>query len=797
MVRTKSALFYAVASCLLVTSISGCSLKRFWGEPAANGGVIEMPASTGECRPLSRILEAEDEESQATLNCWAGTLEQIWTRIAGRERDVLSNDEINVLVKKGILTFGGGIESDQAKLVGIRRLLGLGNSLHRSELKSWIDLFKSKRVDLRLLYSNYQLRSQKLLKLQYSDIALAASALGPVLQKMNWSMSSAELSATLLGVLDVKDPEVRKMFEPASALAINFLNSICPSFTAKDMWSTSELGTCLVKGTQHFAVGAAWFEFVFDPVDVDYLLIAKARDGLEAVYPRVESWFKDPSLTKFAVQRVLDFSLAMGVTPPESLTRSLDILSRFNDKSSGDFFDPTLYSRLFGIFAKFQDELLVSMEPFIRAQLRGACANAQAENWHTCILDVPSRFARAEFPLRRALQIKNVRYGMKVDPFNGNRFSWILFYDRIAAEMITAFAGFSKDGKKETVIRSQLGDDSDPVVQLISGGLESYETVRGFIVNIQRKIQGLPFVDSNTFQKLRFLNPKGLARLVTMTNQLLVQRSFEDRNSFEKAAAMLTNLSPESPVYLDRLALAAVLNLVDSLGAYKQVYLHHLQAIDSRDMRVWAKQEELDSGVDYLISREDFRQSLSELLRDNFPRTFESCMEFHFETSCAIAFDQILPDVDGKPGFIHLGDLDAVTIMASAMEGLFDTCDQSGDGKLSWSLFDGNDELDCAYVKIKDTIKRLIQARIISSSKTERAGINFLLDFMNANVLTRAMGKASLMRGTKSNMIVNWPLFWMNRDASIGSVYGLLADVIDHDEVNRLRKQQKPNLSFY
>jgi len=48
-----------------------------------------------------------------------------------------------------------------------------------------------------------------------------------------------------------------------------------------------------------------------------------------------------------------------------------------------------------------------------------------------------------------------------------------------------------------------------------------------------------------------------------------------------------------------------------------------------------------------------------------------------------------------------------------------------------------------------------------------------------------------MVRGTKRNLLLHWPLFWIYDDASIGSMFGLVSDVMDSSKAKRARKAAK------
>lgn len=236
-------------------------------------------------------------------------------------------------------------------------------------------------------------------------------------------------------------------------------------------------------------------------------------------------------------------------------------------------------------------------------------------------------------------------------------------------------------------------------------------------------------------------------------------------------------------MYLDQMAVTAVIVLADSLSTFRGEYLKVLAP-----QQVMVQVDGQERGT---VLRSTLALALPEMLKNNFPRTYRACNEFGFDASCAIAFNGLLPDSSKNGTAVFVADLDIMTIAAAAVEGLLDTCNVDGNEVLSWDAADGNDELDCGFVRIKDILKRLIEVDVIHASSGTRVLANLALETINSTFVTRVIGKVALVRGTRKQVLLHWPLFWLHNDATIGSVLGLVSDIMEPDLAKKGRKKAK------
>jgi hypothetical protein len=237
-------------------------------------------------------------------------------------------------------------------------------------------------------------------------------------------------------------------------------------------------------------------------------------------------------------------------------------------------------------------------------------------------------------------------------------------------------------------------------------------------------------------------------------------------------------------LFVDRPAITAMLTTLTSLPHYRETALKEFLGGDDA-----AKAAMNDNKP---FSREVFRSHIGDMLRRNFPRTYESCMRFGFDISCEIAFDEVMTSPDPERNLITPSDIDLVTLMAIGMEGVFDSCGKNKDGKLSASIFDGKDDLDCGFTRMKDVAIHLLDSHIVQIAPGTQKLAESMLEMINAVFVTRTVGKVALVRGTKGGALFNLPLFWaFGKTATIGSSYALLSDVVASDRVKQAKSKAR------
>jgi len=755
----------------MLLSASGCSFTQWWGEKPKAPGIVEMPDRGPSCPDVSLLLEGTDAQSRVALDCLEGQLGSLWTDVYGKTKGVLADEEVETLIKKKILGIPGDPEKAVKRFFAARRLLGLPTPLTKPSVESWLGLLKKYRPSIRRAYQAYQSNT-----VQYQDIELVTEAFAAALRQMNWSLDAHELAREISSIFEIHDYDILNAFQAAGYVGVNVVNFVCPAAATRDFWNARELAACMEQVVQEFKVGEAWVNFAFGPLHVPSdRELAAIKYSLNGLAQRIDFWFSQPSLGELEVPRWVDLSQKLGINPPDNLLDSLDRVKLFNKKSSKRAIHPSLMISLFKVVKEWQEMVLAGVSDFSAGMERGDFS------------EIRKRSPEVDLVLR----VKNLRYGQKVAPLDNASFAWTLFY-YVLSDRIIKVLDTDGDGR----INEDTTNQESDVVGLLSLGLKTYPVVHGFVANIFHKLNGEPFEDARSSPILKTLDPEDLVRVMTMSHEVLVDRDLKERNEIVNLLDKLFYSYGSGSTVLDKKDLTAIMVLIDSFGAFRTSYTKILQDRVSLSLESPDAKDEFGRdipGADErkpLVPRAFFREKMPELLAEAFPRTFEACKKFGFHRSCAVVFDEVLPNVDvalvdegvyGPPQpMISINDLDLFTLIAAGGESLFDACDYNNNGKLSMSInwFKGHDELDCGFRQIKTFIGRLMSADVIQGTGTAKATAKSVLWVINSNFITRDWAKLALAQGSTG---LFKPLFSPKFSAKLGALYGISAELLNKD----------------
>lgn len=771
--RRISFIFFIVGIILSFALMNGCSLKDQWGEKS-KPSIISQPATTQkECPSILNILTETEESSQYTLQCWTQQIDKIWTLVNGEKTESLSDTEIASLIRNRVIETQGDPEQTIQRILMIKRLLGFKGDLSRKKVDEWLNWIKSQRQEARSLYEKI-VDSKSYIS--FEDVKQSLHIISSGLHRMDWVMKSSDFSHALITAFEIQDPDILGGLEAGSEVAINALNMVCPTFQSPEIWYAQGIASCLDLMSQKFQPARAWIEFLLNPVDeISNEQIQKIRESLNGFSVEMNEWFHSPQLTPLYPTRWIEFSRQMRANPPTNLLDSLRVIRRFKYRSTEEAIYPEAIIRGFEIIQRTQESILEGIQKFVEATRNHQCKNPEATYWTKCILPDYDLVANQVPSLKIALRVKNIRYGQKASPLNGEQFAKISLFYQLAGQVIELFHNECRPSSipwkncNPNFITTDLGDENDNLVQLITVGVSATETIQRFIGNIERKIKHRPFNESRPLINRRW-NIGGFARLIAITSDLLVKRSAEESNILTSLLSMII-LPNKSSLYLDQLSITAILTHIDSLPQYRDSYLEVLKEDhDSKKLQ---------------ISRDTIIQNIEPLLRENFPRTYESCTTFGFNKSCKVTFEKLFVQGPKMSEYIDVADLDILTITATGLEGLLDSCDQDHDSRLHSmllsGLFNSNDELDCGYLRTQEILKRLIESRIVDMTEGDAEKTKILMWLMNATPITRVNGKIAMARGTTDYLMANILLapFYFSPDATIGSIYGLIGEIWD------------------
>jgi hypothetical protein len=748
---------YGFVLFIVLTQVS-CS---WWGEKAPPPQTIEVKPHESRCADATEIFEGTEEKSRQTLDCWKDELTQLWTQVEGQAPDSLTGEEIATLIRKHAVEITHDPEEGVKLILALKDLLGF-ESVQKDKYDALLEWITQNRQTLRELYLRFMRPG---VPLSYTDLKELARVLQSFSRVVNWKMSS-EVLGQKLGDLFRPKSYIAHALIPASRVAHDVLGFVCPLSGQPGEWSPSVLANCAEQFSAFFEPAAAWFEFLFNRVTS--ISEDEINQALARMPALIESWFQNPGLQGLPTRQWVRLMQSLEIDVGDDFVDSLKWIRKFKGKSTEELIDPTAMIRIFKIIEKDQRDLIETIPLYQRAIQNGLCL-APATYWTDCRMPADGIGKSQVGAFRKLARVISLQSGFTKGPrfgITGGEAAFVYLFDAVSIEVVNAFASDPKEG----LVSTNTGDENDEVTQVLTAALKFCDQVDKVLTNLKRHLAGLPPVKHTEIISFQSLDLKGLARLTTITSEVMVHRTKKEKSVLDGLIANLTNSFPKSTVHLDHWSMTAILNQVWRLSDYRESYLTHS-----------IHQEPSDETDEIFISRTDVLRELPALVEEHFPRTFASCKKFGYEKSCGAVFEELLSGVIPGTDLLTAGDLDGLTLVATTLEGLLDHCDDNGDGKLQADLFDGNDELDCTVTRSKDIALRLMESKILKASDGDRTQTELLLESANSVFFTRIPAKLALIRGTKSGNVIRIPVGWAYRTATLGSVYGLLADIIRKD----------------
>ncbi len=622
------------------------------------------------------------------------------------------------------------------------------------------------------------IKVEKLKPLRFQSLANIMELAGELLTQVRWMYKSSEVLEKLDKVVVIKDDDLKRLLPPMLDLGLNLFAQLCPTFTTIEYWNAKEVGECFMTLPGQLKGGEDWFNLVMNPIkrpptDAEVVRIRKAMAALDREF---KTWVGDKRRFPIHTRKVVAMASALGAEPPKDFIQSLAVVETFGGDSTRELLYPSALAHSFSSFRRYEERVLDGLPSFVRAWKDRSCKNAVTEDWGDC---VPRGYPGNVKNIQLALQLRNPNYGQDVVPLNGSRYTEIMLFYTIAEEMMLAF-----DKDKDGIIKATAQDKTNEVVKLMNVSVGAYDTLLRFADNVKNKLNGKPIEVSSAPISFSAFNQKGLSKLVTLfaTDILVTRPEDESKNLFVQFGKLLegwTNILPESALFMDQKGIAAGVAVVSSLTDFRKAWI---KIIDPKLHRALVDGTDSSAGA-VKLSRKAVVQSIPSYLHAHFPRTYASCHAFGYEKSCG----GILPEVlaKGEGGRVTQGDLDAITLFALGVEGLFDSCDYNKDTLLAFDLLKGQDELSCGLKKSLDVVNRLITAKILSVDSESL--IQIALGVAKLHKLTEIFGKVALIEGKSSWMLLNpikAPFLLIqsafskrHARASIGSFYGLATDI--------------------
>lgn len=680
-------------------------------------------------------------------------------------------------------------------------LLGLDRSVHfQQTLLSYIEFCLEYYG---FGYSVYERLSSEA-AVEYSELEKAMSLVDQILRTLNWELKTSELVDSLVGLLQWDDPDFLRSTLPGARVIRNALSVLCPDMGDTSLWNSTDIARCGVSWIQSLSGAREYVEYLINPLErVPRSLDALRGALLEGQAVLQEHLKRLPGEVGIRPLLWIGFAESLKAHPPDNFLQALQIVKVIDPHSSATLIRSGLFQKAVRLWAVYQRSLFGNHSFFFQAMRSpypaSRCFNLgldqEEKDWRKCELWVTERMREASPSLRLAMKVQTVNFGWDAVPFTGKRFQEILFFHALSGLVIETFDQ-DQDGLISTRPHGDTSQEPDEVQELLTVSLQAVDTIERFIDHVRIKLRGEEIVESDPLIGFGKLDFKALARLITVAgSDVLVQRTPKERDRLKELADNLLRVNPGSSVFLDQIALTAILSFITTLGDYSKAYIRSMVELHGPYVNGhWPAHPQypqpiaLKRGEEHEVHRETLLKMLPQLFEIYFPRTFESCSSWPaggWQRTCGVAFDEVLPDP--KPGSDRIAeeDLKLLTLVAAGLEKTLDACSKDGLPRLRAEVLDGNDELDCAYTIISNIAKRLLDTGLLDDVDTGDRFLGNLFNILDTFLFLRMPGKVAMVRGTTQVFYLNWLMPW-HAEATLGSLYALMSDILDPDRARAL-----------
>ena len=765
---------------ILITFISilsfSCSLQSWWGESPPEEKIIDINKNAAKIRsPLVEdIILGDEAKSLEAISYFKKTIDYIWNDLEGDNKDIITEEELKTLVDKRIIKFSDNISDDLKKIMTIKSLLGIKSEIKKDEIYKLFNWVEINRISLKQTYHNF---SSDDYIINFKDILKGVELSIELFNMIGWEKDIA----TIIRDVDILfNYKWTKKIETMTIFSFELIGFVCPSSPEKGIHLT-KLSNCLRQLVDEFKGGSEWFDYQLD-AEYNGHDPGKIIKSLDLVKAASKSWFKNPKLREINTSTIIDVLNAFDFPPTENLKKSFSLVEEFKGKSTRDKFYPDLFLEVLEIFFKDHQEIFKVMPYYIDAFNKKECLEKDIITWMDCSFS----FEKTKELYKKNVDLKvydivekiiTPTYSKEVWPLNPKLLVNLLKLKSISMKIIKTF-----DHDKDGYLSSSNINEKNEVLNIIQKCLFSIDAITNFLDNLNLKEMKLKSY-SILSPTLDGFDLEGISRLTTLVGgDLLVIREKKEKLFADKIYTYLTNVFPKGAVHLNEIELTSVMKLVDSFTDYRKGITNN----EKFKLKLWIDPMTLDK----YIERKSFFTALPQIMKKYFPISFESCNDLYWPATCHLSFDEILPDTsDLKDGYIEESNIDIIVLIASAIEGVVNTCDYDFSNTLSWSIFDGNDELDCAFSKISNITKKLMESKVINERSNET--IKSILKLVDSTFLTRHVGKSALVTGSLSRPVTRAFDFLIKKSATIGSIYSLLAEILNTQRSYKLLKIMK------
>jgi hypothetical protein len=734
---------------LVVPSIISCkTLKNIWNESPPPRKIVILQSDP--IPSFFNILSAEsDAESNATLEAWRSNAMNSFSKIKGSTPNYLSLDEIEVLIKKQLISLSDTEAVSISRIRSILPLLGFKGGIDRLDVIRIFDFLKDNRTRLRtfhaLFLSNDPVKSlidsgklSELLQLIAEVLILGG----------NESIQINDFGKLLEPWLPETSVHLRAASSSTVLLVTSFFSSLCGDRVPYRVWNGKKFGTCLNDLAHYFQPLRPAVDLMVGRRDIytDREILKISAGQFKS---KINDWIQGHHHTNFPVTTISKLATDLDIPKPYHFFKLTEWLPKLNSESSVFEVSPTLVVDFGGII---QNHLL----KLIEVTEGETCDLKLINDWKNC--DYNGKYSTLS-------QLFNDEYATLLRTHNLRLVSQLTFYDALSEFLFT-----------------RLDDDQDgylsgTIKDLITVGIRVIDS-HAFLDNVFQRIQEKPVVISSLENTLKDLRRVGLSELAALAANIIPNRdNGTKRNIISKLGSQIYFSKNEIP------------NVIDPIGLTSFFYLYDLvYSLRSNYLEKYDLPKTVLSPSVSMIPRKKIIAALPKILYDHFPRLYNSCLQWGFERTCGVAFTEVLPGPNPGSDSLEPYEMDIITVVSIFMESMMSRCDRNQDDLFSTDITDIYDEKACVLKVSRELALRLMETGILDKSKKIKN-----LSFLVANTRAfRGVGKQALAQGSMKNLEWNfwreYPPFRLltSKAASMGSTLSLVAELMDQEKVDAI-----------
>jgi hypothetical protein len=708
---------------VIFSVISSCGfIKSIWNASAPLPALVHLQSN-----PLpnfSDIFNPNDQISAFAMAQWQGIIRDLFRKIEGAHQNSLSFKEIRILVESGLVKFGPDPKNSADRIIAVLEFLGFKKQVTAEGAETLLHWLVQHRCEARAAYLSLTEVHTKASPLTAAEVFNTLDFFGSLLElEGSEPVTPNMLAGWASPWIPDHPPHLRSALRSGADLLISLTSSFCGDGVDPNFWNGKNTGKCIHQFVKTFKETAPALDFYFgirspfkDPETI--------RNATIALSSQAHSWFNEhPPLP---VDRIIQFGKDLSLRTPSD---PHDLFLWANDLDGSAQSD----SISLNILTHLSEALTQTTESFLLGiatlPAPGPCA---LTDWTRCEFSGESK-------------ILGQFFDENIHPVPGEKslglFSKVLLYRNLAEGIIQDLKGAQPD-----LSQSNLAERMTTLIpEILDCGT--------YLRNILNQIQDLPIENGNLHDTLKSYQFSGLVELIRLASEVI-----PNRVSLPPSAGKSADL--------DGTGLTGILYTYDRIRSMNPNTLNTFE-IPIRS-----------EGQNQYVKRKSVMDSLPGLLEHDFPKIYNSCLDYGFSRTCEIIFDEILSDSIPGTDEIEVQDLDVIPLAGILFERIYRHCDLNQDGKLIANRF--INEKKCIVDIGTRVAQGLMNAGFIKSEPKVRRLIALTQRFFGASWAAQAALTRGTLQGLRWYTVPGSRL--TQRPASKGSVLSLIAEIMDPEK---------------